>query len=193
MRLFLSLALVLGFLHMEGAFASEVMNGLMYKASVHDAEINLLKQNIENQNIALESVHQELQSLMQAVSHSSSDAQVTKLQKGLSSAVHDIKKLKDTVNELVEKINAIQKNKAYDALIERQGKQIDELEKAFRTLALAMEKEVTSSSGAVVYIVKPGDSLDRIAREKNSTVQAIKEANSLKGSTIHPGQELKIP
>jgi len=44
-----------------------------------------------------------------------------------------------------------------------------------------------------MYRVKSGDSLDRIAKENNTTVQAIRDANQLKNDTIRIGQELKLP
>lgn len=46
---------------------------------------------------------------------------------------------------------------------------------------------------AVSYIVKPGDSLYKIALEYNTTVDALKKANKLSGDLIYPGQYLVIP
>lgn len=43
------------------------------------------------------------------------------------------------------------------------------------------------------YTVKSGDSIARIARQFNSRVEWIRNANRLAGDTIHPGQELFIP
>ena len=47
--------------------------------------------------------------------------------------------------------------------------------------------------GTVVYEVKPGDSLYAIAKEHNTTVKAIRDANDLTTSKIRPGQKLTIP
>ena len=43
-----------------------------------------------------------------------------------------------------------------------------------------------------VYIVKAGDNLGKIARNNNTTVNEIKIWNSMKSSTIYPGQKLTI-
>ena len=46
--------------------------------------------------------------------------------------------------------------------------------------------------GTVVYEVKPGDSLYAIAKEHETTVKALREANDLTTSKIRPGQKLTI-
>ena len=43
-----------------------------------------------------------------------------------------------------------------------------------------------------VYIVKSGDNLSMIAEKNNTTVSKIKSWNSMKSSTIYPGQKLTI-
>ncbi|MDL1894623.1 LysM peptidoglycan-binding domain-containing protein, partial [Sphingobacteriales bacterium CHB3] len=43
-----------------------------------------------------------------------------------------------------------------------------------------------------VYVVKSGDSLDKIAREHGVTVQQIQRWNSLRSSRIMPGDELVV-
>jgi membrane-bound lytic murein transglycosylase D len=44
------------------------------------------------------------------------------------------------------------------------------------------------------YIVKPGDSLSKIAAkyDKSVTVETLKKINNLKSDNIEPGQKLKI-
>ncbi len=45
----------------------------------------------------------------------------------------------------------------------------------------------------LVYTVKRGDSLSKIAYRYRTTIKAIKRANRLKGNTIFVGQRLKVP
>ncbi len=44
-----------------------------------------------------------------------------------------------------------------------------------------------------IHVVRSGDSLHTIARRYGSSVDEIRQANGLRGSLIHPGQELVVP
>lgn len=46
---------------------------------------------------------------------------------------------------------------------------------------------------SVVYRVRSGDTLGKIARNHNTTVASIRSANNLSGDRIFPGQDLAIP
>ena len=67
------------------------------------------------------------------------------------------------------------------------------------TLAEAVVKAVSeylnieySNPNEITYIVKPNDSLYKIAEKFNTSVSKIKENNSLTSNTIYPGAILKI-
>lgn len=49
------------------------------------------------------------------------------------------------------------------------------------------------TNGYIVYTVKRGDNLYDIAKQYNTTVDAIKNANNLKNNNLSIGQELNIP
>ncbi len=53
--------------------------------------------------------------------------------------------------------------------------------------------ETPASAAAVVHVVRRGDSLERIARRHGATVDALRRANGLRSSLIHPGQSLRVP
>jgi len=48
------------------------------------------------------------------------------------------------------------------------------------------------SNGFSQYVVRPGDTLDEIARSEGVSVEDLKAWNGLRGSTIYPGQTLDI-
>ncbi|MFZ5800166.1 MAG: L,D-transpeptidase family protein [Candidatus Omnitrophota bacterium] len=43
-----------------------------------------------------------------------------------------------------------------------------------------------------IYEVKPGDSLDKIAKHFNTTVELLKKSNHLSSAVIRPGQKLRV-
>jgi len=59
--------------------------------------------------------------------------------------------------------------------------------------AATASTEVVSTGGEQAYTVKSGDNLSSIAKEKGTTVKALRAANNLKTDRITVGQKLKIP
>ena len=53
--------------------------------------------------------------------------------------------------------------------------------------------ETAAADAVVVHVVRRGDSLDRIARLYGATIDALRRANGLTSSLIHPGQSLRVP
>ncbi len=45
----------------------------------------------------------------------------------------------------------------------------------------------------VEYLVQPGDSLDKIAKKFNTTIELVQKANAIKGAVIHVGDRLRVP
>lgn len=43
------------------------------------------------------------------------------------------------------------------------------------------------------YVIQPGDSLDRIARRNNTTVELIRAMNGIEGNLIYPGHRILLP
>ena len=56
-----------------------------------------------------------------------------------------------------------------------------------------MSTEPATTGGEQTYTVKSGDNLSKIAKEKGTTVKALRAANNLKTDRITVGQKLKIP
>lgn len=49
------------------------------------------------------------------------------------------------------------------------------------------------SSDKKSYVIQPGDSLDRIARQNKTTVELIRKMNGIEGNLIYPGRRLLLP
>jgi LysM repeat protein len=60
-------------------------------------------------------------------------------------------------------------------------------------LRIPVKKKRGRNSSYIIYKVKRGDSLKKIANRFGTSVSEIKRLNKLKGSTIYVGQKLKVP
>lgn len=85
-----------------------------------------------------------------------------------------------------DKIDGLEKS------IKFQEQRFDEVVKLKHTLN-SISKMVGSSSNTKVHKVCSGDSLEKIARKYETSVEEIKQLNTLNGNTIFIDQELKIP
>lgn len=65
----------------------------------------------------------------------------------------------------------------------------EELAKQIALILFNYSNEMNSQK---IYIVKSGDSLSKIARENNTTIEKIQKDNNLKSTTIQTNQKLKI-
>ncbi len=84
---------------------------------------------------------------------------------------------KDRIGELEEEIHS--QNRRFDEVAKLKG-HIENLAKGFQ-------------GDFKIYRVRPGDSLEKIARAHKTAVEKIKKLNSLDQDLIVVGQELKIP
>lgn len=65
--------------------------------------------------------------------------------------------------------------------------------KAEAAPAVAGAAPAASAEGDAPYVVKKGDTLEKIAKAHNSTVKMIQSANHLTTTMIREGQKLKVP
>lgn len=70
--------------------------------------------------------------------------------------------------------------------------QVSQLKKHFKAAA-ALSEESKECGTTEVVTVKSGDSLQRIARQHNSSVEELRRLNNLKDDLIMVGQELVVP
>ncbi len=82
---------------------------------------------------------------------------------------------------LVEDIKHLKKN------IDDSAAGQEQLKKAIEALAELLQKPCSSSKS---YTVKPGDSLEKIARNTGVSVSQLRQKNNLSGDRINIGQEL---
>lgn len=120
--------------------------------------------------------------------------------------VTDISTVKNHTNELSTALTQCQKQlQKLESISKTNSDNIASLEGAMRSLAAAMQNTKTPKSEPITspttsggeahkYKVIAGDTLEKIARQNNTTVKALKDLNGLQsGNRIMVGQELSIP
>ncbi len=116
------------------------------------------------------------------------------IDKTTDSLVADVRQLKTHANDSTSSLGQFKIKMS--SLEQDLNAKIGSLKSAIETLTQALQaRDPSSSSGSSTssYRVKSGDSLERIARANQTTVDAIKSLNGLKSSKIVAGQELKLP
>ncbi|MBS0635013.1 MAG: LysM peptidoglycan-binding domain-containing protein [Verrucomicrobia bacterium] len=116
------------------------------------------------------------------------------MEKNIDKLVSDLKQFKKHANDSSSSFTEIQKKLAEQQEISTlQAQQIKDLENALRHLTSALQAKSSPVAAAGEYKVKSGDSLEKIAKEHGTTIEAIRRENNLSKDTIYPGQKLHIP
>jgi len=172
------------------------------------AEISILERQVDLLESAVNSLHDEIANTSEesrSIVHDKTKtlhSKVGTLEKKTGSLVADVGTIKKHSNETASSLKALQKQlQKLENSSKSSQDNITALEGAMRSLMAAMQP---SGSGRAVaslnrgdthtYRVKTGDTLEKIARKNNTSVDAIKELNQLRSEDfIIAGQELLIP
>jgi len=72
--------------------------------------------------------------------------------------------------------------------------QLSNLQGAMDSILIALQiEEPKTKNDAKIYVVKAGDSLEKIARKNKLSLKKLKEVNALENDRIYTGQKLKLP
>ncbi|MCX5708638.1 MAG: L,D-transpeptidase family protein [Candidatus Omnitrophica bacterium] len=83
---------------------------------------------------------------------------------------------------------------AYQKLINdySNSREVMDWQKRFEDLNIRLLFSPVITSKSIEYEIKPGDSLDKIAREYKTTVELIMKSNNLSSENIFPGKKIKV-
>jgi lipoprotein-anchoring transpeptidase ErfK/SrfK len=83
---------------------------------------------------------------------------------------------------------------AYQKLISEypNSREVMDWQKKFEDLNIRLLFSPVITSKSIEYEIKPGDSLDKIAREYKTTIELIMKSNNLSGENIFPGKKIKV-
>ncbi len=150
-----------------------------------DAVQNLKQQHLEKiQNkldiLAKQLTNIETKSNAFENNYNSSNSDITQLSNHANETTLALTQHKQKINEL-------------ENLLLTQNQRLNELAKIKITLEDIVKTMKTDSSNYFIYKVKSKDSLEKIAKANNVTVESLKKLNNLENDLIVVGQEIKIP
>lgn len=142
--------------------------------------------SLKNQSASRES--KDVNSLSLQIS--SLEKKIAHLEKTWEKAATDLRNLSLNVNQALSKIGALETELA------QCDKRLDEVSKLKGTLtsiSKAIGQQPTSAPTTTKsYIVKAGDTLEKIARKNGISVEALQKCNNLRDDKIRVGQELRL-
>lgn len=142
------------------------------------------QQDLEKQQTKIEQLVQELQSLEKKWS-SAEKSRSLESQELLQLTSH----ARETTTALLQFKERIEELEKELATGQRRFEELGKLKNNIEALGKAIRK----TDLAKIYKVRPGDSLEKIAKAHQTSVEKIKALNHLEQDLIVVGQELKIP
>jgi LysM repeat protein len=184
------------------------IDNIRHEVENHETEIRMSQERVDNLESTIASLRQQLLDANQANkelvkgSSNSVEGRITALETANKGLVADLQKFKTHANDSSTALAQYKDRVAeLEKIINSQSQNIDKLQSAVRLMSEALQVQVkeTSLTDASIpssdksYKVKPGDSLEKIARNNGTTLRALREANNLTNDRIIVGQTLKLP
>lgn len=175
------------------------INALKYSTHNHELELQQASERFQNIEEMLSAVRRELNAQQQQQNeqlHTKTcdlKLKVHAVESDVQKLSSDIQQMRDLVKESLATL--AQHKKLLDTLVQRESvreKNVEHLQTALHSLMEAMQLPEASKK-AETYRVKSGDTLEKIAMARKTSVKVLKELNGLLTDRIREGQELKLP
>ncbi|NGX26811.1 MAG: D-gamma-glutamyl-meso-diaminopimelic acid endopeptidase CwlS [Chlamydiae bacterium] len=154
-----------------------------YQNTLEEVRIALMdvRKDFSEQKMELELLKEKLAKIQNPENPSHRIEEIEKTQEKILS---DLRQLSGHANQTSNALTVLEKQ------VEKTSQRINEVVKLKSTLN-SISKAI--GTNAKTHKISSGDSLEKIARKYNTTVDDLKGANGLTSNTIIIGQELKIP
>lgn len=180
------------------------IDALRHEVENHETELQMFTERVDNQEETVASLRQQVLDANQANKElvkgnaSGFDSKLSAIEASNKGLIADLVQLKSHANDTSTTLTQYkQKLGELEQLIILQNQNIENLQSAVRSLTEAIQLKdslpSTAESTGKTYRVQPGDSLEKIARKHNTTIQAIKDLNHLTSDRIIVGKTLQIP
>ncbi len=184
----------------ESAQNPNLNRELAIKNENNEQEIRMIKERIETQESIIDSISEKVSTFLKSANSlqkSTKDkihSQSKDLEQKFGALVEDLKKLKSQANDTAHSIEKmVSKFREQDDFNAKISHHLEKIEEATKSLAKAMQNSlVDCATQGDLYIVKSGDTLEKIAKNHKLTIKSLKEINNLENDTIFAGQKLKV-
>ena len=150
-----------------------------------------VKQALAQQRLEIQLLDEKLDGRKPDSTYNPNTSRIENLAASQRRILEDLKKIGTHANETSHALTQFKKSlQSLEKELTTQSSRLNEVVKLKSTLSSISD---AIGQNARVHKVQSGDSLERIARKYNTSIQSIKQANGLSSNTILIGQELKIP
>lgn len=150
-----------------------------------DATQNLKQQHLEKLQIKIDLLAKQISEMENKIE--TFETKSNSFNSNLSNLSNHSNETSLALSQHKNKINELEK------IILRQNARLEDIAKVKTTLEDIVKTIKSNSSNYIIYKVKSKDSLEKIAKANNVTVDSIKRLNDLENDLIVIGQKLKIP
>ena len=171
------------------------VEGVKHELNTYQIEHHIIEGKLIDQEQLIETLRQQVSELV-----SGKYPSVTQEIQNLEKKIQQLSKKQEKITTDIHQLGS-HANDTTTALSQYKEK-IIHLEKALQAQALQLQEackvkeelaKLSQLEGSKIYTVKPGDSLEKIARQSRTTVEEIKKVNKMTSDLIVVDQELLLP
>ncbi len=176
----------------------------------HETEIRMYDEKLKNVDSIIEGVRDQCSDTAKGQkeqlkgSTSALEERIGALEEITRGLLTDLKQFKTFTSETTSFLTQYkQRMTDLERSLDLQNKNIQHLQTALKAMMSALQvkgsleittsDDSTSATDTILYRVKPGDSLEKIARNLNTDVQVIKRLNNMTNDKIIVGKQIKVP
>jgi chromosome segregation ATPase len=184
----------------------DTIDSMRHEVNNHETEIRMFSESVTNQEATLSSIRQQLQEANQQNKDQlkgtsvALEVKIANLEAINKSLMADMSQLKNHANDFSDSLTQYkQKIGELEKMMILQNHNIDNIQEAIHALVDALQLKdsktliAPEASSSKSYRIKPGDSLEKIARSNNTSVKVLKELNNLVNDRINVGQTIQLP
>jgi LysM repeat protein len=166
------------------------VDDMRHEVKNHETEIRMFEEKFKTQEEIIDALRQQVAEAVKAVKESiksQSSALEMKLANQEKTQANDVGMI---LADYKKRIGELEKT------IEIQNRNLENLQAAMKALTEVLQGKNSGGNDKIaegtIYRVKAGDTLEKIAKNNNTTIKKLKELNNLKNDQIIVGQKLQL-